>query len=108
VALLLDQGADVNARNGRYNNALQAASASRGSCKEVVALLLDKGADVNMYGGFYKSALHAAACFGHKEIVALLLDKGADFGNVLQTASARPIEEIMEALQKQSEAGTSK
>ncbi|KAI5364440.1 hypothetical protein J4E82_011451, partial [Alternaria postmessia] len=108
VALLLDQGADINARDGRYNSALQAASASRSSCKEVVALLLDKGADVNMYGGFYKSALHAAACFGHKEIVALLLDKGADFGNVLQTASARPIEEIMEALQKQSEAGTSK
>ena len=60
VALLLENGADVNARDGynsRYNgNALYAAS-SEGH-HAVVALLLEKGANVNAQDGDYGSALY--------------------------------------------------
>jgi len=45
VALLLDKGADVNAK-GRENSTPLHMAAAMGH-KDVVALLLDKGADVN-------------------------------------------------------------
>ncbi|GIJ91391.1 hypothetical protein Asppvi_010356 [Aspergillus pseudoviridinutans] len=43
VELLIEKGADVNAQEGRYGYALQAAS--QGGYKEVVQLLLEKGAE---------------------------------------------------------------
>jgi ankyrin repeat protein len=94
VKLLLDKGADANAQDGQYGNALQAASA-RGHA-EIAQLLLDKGADVNAQCGQYGNALQAASARGHAEIAQLLLDKGADvnaqcgqYGNALQAALAR-------------------
>lgn len=51
MELLLDKVADVNAQDGHYGNALQAAS-----CKgneKVVRLLLDKGAGINIQCGYY-------------------------------------------------------
>ncbi|MCJ1250975.1 hypothetical protein MMC30_008205 [Trapelia coarctata] len=101
VELLLDKGADINARGGRYGNALQAASvggreqvakllfdrgadrrrrqraASVCGYKQVVKLLLDRGADVNMQGGCYGNALQAASKRDHGQVVGLLLDRGA-------------------------------
>lgn len=44
----------INARGGRYGNALQAAS-FRGH-ENVVKMLLDAGADVNTQGGKYGNA----------------------------------------------------
>jgi ankyrin repeat protein len=76
VMLLLDKGTDVNARGGRYGNALYAASA-RGH-EQVVKLLLDKGADANAQSGRYGNALYAASARGDEHVVKLLLDKGAD------------------------------
>ena len=55
IKLLLDKGADVNAQNGYYHNALQAALIER--YKAVVKLLLDKGVDVNVQDGYYGNAL---------------------------------------------------
>jgi len=56
VQQLLEKGADINAQEGSYANALQAASA--GGHGQVVKLLLDNGADVNKQGGGYGDALH--------------------------------------------------
>jgi hypothetical protein len=74
--LLLDEGADVNAQGGHYDNALQAAS--YGGHEQVVKMLLDKGADVNTQGGQYGNALQAASEGGHEQVVKMLLDKGAN------------------------------
>ncbi|KAH6866064.1 ankyrin repeat-containing domain protein, partial [Thelonectria olida] len=47
-AMLIDNGADVNAQGGVYGNALQAASIG---FAKIVQILLDNGADVNAQGG---------------------------------------------------------
>ncbi|KAL2071840.1 hypothetical protein VTL71DRAFT_13075 [Oculimacula yallundae] len=92
VQLLLDKGADVNAKGGFYGNALQAASIFPDL--SIVQLLLEKGANVNAQGGEYGNALQAASYQGNFSIVQLLLDKGADVnaqggycGNALQAAT---------------------
>jgi ankyrin repeat protein len=92
VRELLNQGANVNARGGLYNNALQAASC--GGHGSIVRLLLDRGADVNAEGGHYGNALQAALAVMECEIVQMLLDAGADvnaqgghYGTVLQAAA---------------------
>jgi ankyrin repeat protein len=56
--LLLDHGANVNARGGKYETALQAA-ASNGSL-ETVKLLIRHGADATIEGGTFGSPLKAA------------------------------------------------
>jgi hypothetical protein len=101
--LLLDKGADVNAKGGYYGNALQAASA--GGHEQVVKTLLDKGADVNAQNGLYGNALQAASAGGHEQVVKTLLDKGADvnaqsglFGNALRAASAGGHEQVVKTL----------
>ena len=76
LTILLDRGAEVNARGGYYGNALQVAS-SKGH-NQVVQILLDKGADVNAQGGYYGNALQAALSGGHIQVVQTLLNKGAD------------------------------
>ena len=74
--LLLERGADVNAKGGKYGNPLQAASLF--GHEVAVRLLLEKGADVNAEGGEYGSALQAASCAGNIYLVRLLLLNGAD------------------------------
>ena len=53
--MLLDKGADINAQDGEYGNALQAASDE--DHDQVMQMLLDKGANVNAQGGEYGNAL---------------------------------------------------
>jgi hypothetical protein len=78
VQLLLDKGADVNAKPGlRGRGTALAAAADRGH-EAIVRMLLEKGADVNIVGGEFGTALGAAAYIGHEAIVRLLLEKGAD------------------------------
>jgi ankyrin repeat protein len=55
VELLVSKGADTNAQNRHYGNALQAASV-RGHDK-IVELLVSKGAIINAQGGHYGIAL---------------------------------------------------
>ncbi|KAJ7114699.1 ankyrin repeat-containing domain protein [Mycena epipterygia] len=100
VHFLLEEGADVNAAEGRFGNALQAACAEGHT--DVVCLLFEKGVDVNAAGGLYGNALQAASARGHTDVVRLLLEKGADvnaaggdYGNVLQAASANGRREIV-------------
>ena len=75
VQLLLENGADVNARGGYFGNALQAAAHEHS--KKVVQLLLENGADVNAQGGIHSTALEAASNRGRDDIVGLLLENGA-------------------------------
>jgi ankyrin repeat protein len=76
--VLLDQGAEVNARstNAMENMPLHAAAA--GHHIEVVKLLIDRGAPVNarQHGGW--TPLHSAAQVGDLEMAKALVAAGAD------------------------------
>lgn len=79
VKLLLEKGANVNARNrfGRtpLSNALRGNSSTA-----VVQLLLDRGADVTVVDMYGNTPLPEAVSLLHnaKEVAFLLLDRGAD------------------------------
>jgi len=75
VQTLLEEGADVNAKDTYGFTALMTA-AQKGHT-EIVKLLLEKGADVNARNTS-GTALCAALRGGHTDIVKLLLEKGAD------------------------------
>jgi len=92
IRLLLDQGAEVNARDsGKYGSAIQGAAAT--GVISIVKLLLGHGADINTQGRKRASALQNASYYGHVITVQLLLDHGADvnapagdWGSALQMA----------------------
>src|SRR5690242_878150 len=103
VTLLLQAGADVNARSGQNASALYAA-ASNGH-KEVVKLLLKAGADVDAHSGQSTSALYAAASNGHADVVSLLIYHGADVNahsgqntSALYAAASNGHEEVVKLL----------
>jgi hypothetical protein len=103
VGPLLDRGADVNAKGGLQDNALQVAP--HGGHGKIVQMLLDRGADVNTQGGHYGSALQAASAGGHDKVVQMLLDRGARvntqggaYDNALQAASVESHDKIVQML----------
>ncbi len=75
VQLLIDYGADVNARTRDSWTALS--MASRGGNTEVVKVLLAAGADVNIRHQHGFTALSSASQNGHTEIANLLMAAGA-------------------------------
>jgi len=76
VSLLLDRGAEVNARSGEGYTPLHYA-ASNGHL-QVCELFLARGAEVNSNNNDGKTPLHYAASHGYREICELLLAKGAE------------------------------
>jgi uncharacterized protein len=79
--LLVERGADLEARSTNEQFALDAAplhSASAAGQLEVCRVLLDAGADVNavQHGGY--TALLDAAANKNQELVDFLLERGAD------------------------------
>ena len=58
IKMLLDHGADPNARGGKYETALQAAA--KHGCLNNVKILLKAGADPTIRGGRYGSPFEAA------------------------------------------------
>jgi ankyrin repeat protein len=79
--LLVDRGADLDARSTNAQFALDAAplhSASAAGQLEVCVVLLDAGADVNavQHGGY--TALLDAAANQNEELMEFLLERGAD------------------------------
>ena len=75
VEYLLENGADVHAKNRYGVTALHIAS--REGHTDIVAMLLEKGADVNAKSNNGATALITASEKGHTEIVAMLLDEGS-------------------------------
>ena len=91
VRLLLDKGADVNAKCKDGRTPLLFASDHSVSV-DVMHLLLNKGADVNAKDKYGYTALMNVAGHGLTEIVQLLLDKGADI-NVKNNVGLTPLME---------------
>lgn len=72
--LLIDHGADVNAKNNNDHTPLQETCHPR-----TVKLLIERGADVNAGNKYGWTSLHEACAYNHLDIARLLLiDHGAD------------------------------
>ncbi len=76
VTLLLDRGANVNARGTRGRTALH--EAARWGGEHITRLLLARGADIRARDDRQQTALHLAASSSATEVVMLLLSAGAD------------------------------
>ena len=102
MALLLDNGADANARNDRSSTPLHWAIGE----EPKVRLLLERGADINAKQADGRTPLYQATFAGnHNNIVRLLLEKGADANlststltTPLMTAAGRGDVECMKLL----------
>ncbi len=75
--VLLDKGADVNAKEigGGWTALIIAAT---NGYKQHAQLLLENGADVNLSGHDQRTALHCASGSGYEAVVQLLVENGAD------------------------------
>jgi len=86
VKLLLDHGADIEAKDGMGRTPLAFTAGSRNM--EVVHILVERGADINYsvaYQGRSYSALTLAAMYGFKDLVDYLIDKEVDIAkNILE------------------------
>ncbi|KAN0120373.1 Ankyrin repeat-containing domain protein [Hyaloscypha variabilis] len=78
VQLLLEEGADIEAKDCYTWTALHRAAAN--GCVSVVRLLLEHGADIAAKTATGSTVLHQAACNGWEAVTQLLLEKGADIG----------------------------
>ena len=81
--LLLDKGANVNAKAKDGNTALMGAVLKRKY--NLAKLLLDKGADINVQDKYGNTALKWATDTGRQDVVNLLKDHGASSVLVLDT-----------------------
>ena len=88
VQILVDAGADVNAKDAEFDNPLLFA-AFFGDSAELVQILIDAGADVNAMSGDGNTLLYEAIALGdsaffssdgerYRAIVQILIDTGAD------------------------------
>jgi ankyrin repeat protein len=76
VRLLLERGADVNARDKETEATALITAAHQGHV-QVVEILLQKGADVNAKDKSGKTALSEATRYNHEDVVKLLKARGA-------------------------------
>jgi hypothetical protein len=76
VKRLLNEGADVNAKN-KYGQTPLHWAATWGHL-DIVKLLVDRGADINAKDEDGETPLHWAAANDHLDVVEFLLDRGAD------------------------------
>lgn len=77
VQLVLDHGADIEAKADWGNENALCAAALKGRL-DVLELLLDRGANIEAKAGLGRTALSAAASRGHLSLVECLLKRGAD------------------------------
>ncbi|ELR25728.1 FYVE zinc finger domain/Ankyrin repeatcontaining protein [Acanthamoeba castellanii str. Neff] len=97
VRLLVDHGANVNARDKFNNTPLRMCAsnaqsfASLDSFKQTVQTLLDAGADINAGTTINTTSLHSVVKWGNPDAVRFMLDHGAD-PNVRTTKGELPID----------------
>jgi hypothetical protein len=99
VRLLLDRGADVNAKDNDGWTLLRWAAVEENEA--LVRLLLDRGADVNAKDKYGWTVLRWAAAEENEALVRLLLNRGADVNakdNDGRTALRRAVDEGHEAM----------
>ncbi|KAK4080945.1 hypothetical protein Trihar35433_2050 [Trichoderma harzianum] len=113
---LLEHGADVNVKSGKYGFALQAACAREAEFDLAMNIdttygttkfLLEQCPEINVnaQGGIFGSVLQTAAFYGQTELVRLLLDREADvnarggkYGSALNAAIFGGYWDIVEIL----------
>jgi len=75
VKLLIETGADINAKNNYGSTSLM--YASKIGHKKIVLLLIEAGADINAKNNYGYTVLMFATANNYKDIVALLKKYGA-------------------------------
>ena len=85
VRLLLENGADVHAKNGKGWTALH--HAAHYSHEQVGGLLLENGADIDAEDQKSGIALHDAADCGNEQMIELLLERGAGLDSKTSSGS---------------------
>ena len=93
MKVLLENGADINARAGYYQTALIAACDS--GHEQIVKLLLEKGAETDVRGDEIGSAVEVAAKACYK--VKTLIDKGAYIVHITAINGREDIVELLVA-----------
>lgn len=90
VRILIEHGADVNARVGsEWSTALHVAA--YGGDLEMAAVLVMTGADVNVADNRYDTPLHEAVRRGRVKVVLFLLESGANV-NAVNTRHITPLQ----------------
>ncbi|KAK6534041.1 hypothetical protein TWF281_005380 [Arthrobotrys megalospora] len=88
LKLIINDGADINARSEKGETALHIAT-KRGD-NHIVEFLLKHGAVVNVAAQNGRTALHDAAIHNRSQVAQMLLDYGADV-HVLDTSGKTPL-----------------
>lgn len=116
VRLLVDAGADVNARDKFSNTPLRMCASNAQSFanletfKQTVQILLDAGADINSGTTINTTSLHSVVKWGNIDAVKFMLEHGAD-PNIRTTKGELPIDfakdsaikELLEPLTKSTQ-----
>ena len=87
INLLLDAGADIEAKGAWGNGPLN--FAARSGRSNAMRLLLDRGADIDAPGESGRTALISAIEQDNLEMVKLLVDRGADVSGAFTAAAQR-------------------
>ena len=77
VQLLLDRGADIEAKDKDEQHSFAYCNVAKGF-NDIVQLLLDRGADIEAKDKDEQTVLHIAISKGFKDIAHMLLDHGAN------------------------------
>lgn len=91
VKMLVEAGADINARRKAYFKSTALMEAGVRNDPELVQWLLDHGADLKMQDTLGDTPLNWATYYGHQELVALYLDRGADWSVASKQGTALDI-----------------
>lgn len=100
VRMLIDAGADVNAKVPERDQETALQAACIGNHKEIAEVLLQNGADPNIQDGYHGNALTWAAFKNNKGVIRLLLDYGAN-PDLVGDKHREAVEEVMRGMENE-------